>query len=161
MSSYSINGRHPKWRMVVLSAVSLAFVDAFVATVSFAAPDANTASSSTANSEPGTAAIDQKTPTGSTAAVDPRMNEDARKLFGAKKKPASLPTLSIGTATCGCIAGAKKLALNGPYWQVMRPSRNRYYGHPSMLTYIEKFAKRAHDVGWESLLIGDLNMPRG
>ncbi len=95
------------------------------------------------------------------ATSDPRANEDARKLFSSKKRPASLPTLSIGSASCGCIAGAKKLALNGPYWQVMRPSRNRYYGHPSMLTYIEKFAKRAHDVGWESLLIGDLNMPRG
>lgn len=92
---------------------------------------------------------------------DSRMDSDARKLFAAKKKPANMPTLSIGTASCGCIAGAKKLALTGQYWQVMRPSRNRYYGHPSMLTYIEKFAKRAHAVGWESLLIGDLNMPRG
>ena len=96
-----------------------------------------------------------------TAATDPRMNEDARKAFAAKKKPADLPTLSIGTPSCGCIAGAKQLALNGPHWQVMRTSRNRYYGHPSMLTYIEKFAKRAHDAGWESVLIGDLNMPRG
>ena len=92
---------------------------------------------------------------------DPRANEDARKLFAAKKAAADLPTLSIGDPSCGCIAGARKLALDGPHWQVMRPSRNRYYGHPSMIDYIGTMSERAAAVGWNGLLIGDLNMPRG
>lgn len=96
-----------------------------------------------------------------TPASDPRMEMDARKLFASKKVAADLPTMSIGAASCGCIAGAKQLALNGPHWQVMRPSRNRYWAHPSMIEYVQKLAERAAGVGWNGLLIGDMNMPRG
>lgn len=86
---------------------------------------------------------------------------DARKLFAQVKLPADLPVKSIGTATCGCIAGAQKLPSVGPGWQVMRVSRNRYWGHPSLIEYLEKLAKRAQAVGWNGLLIGDMSMPRG
>lgn len=86
---------------------------------------------------------------------------DARQAFAGKRRPADLPTMSIGTASCGCIAGAKKLALDGRHYQVMRPSRNRYYGHPTMLSYLESLANRAYASGWNGLLIGDINMPRG
>jgi penicillin-insensitive murein endopeptidase len=44
----------------------------------------------------------------------------------------------------------------------MRLSRNRNWGHPSLIKYVERFAKdaKAKD-GWPGLLIGDLSMPRG
>ena len=37
---------------------------------------------------------------------------------------------SIGGYTKGCLAGAAELPADGPNWQVMRPSRNRAWGHP-------------------------------
>jgi penicillin-insensitive murein endopeptidase len=40
------------------------------------------------------------------------------------------PPRVIGSYTSGCIAGAVTLPLLGDGYQVMRPSRNRYYGHP-------------------------------
>ncbi|MGV1015689.1 MAG: penicillin-insensitive murein endopeptidase, partial [Methyloceanibacter sp.] len=52
--------------------------------------------------------------------------------------------------------------LNGPNWQVMRLSRNRNWGHPRLVDFLERLASdaRAHD-GWPGLLVGDLSQPRG
>lgn len=87
--------------------------------------------------------------------------QDGKKLFAAVKTPSKGTAKSIGTANCGCLAGAVKLELDGPYWQVMNPSRNRYWGHPSMIKYIKELSERANKLGWNGLLIGDINMPRG
>src|SRR3954469_22183065 len=54
----------------------------------------------------------------------------ARELFGRKLLPAAMPTRVIGFYAKGCIAGAEALPINGDSWQVMRLSRNRYWGHP-------------------------------
>ncbi len=86
----------------------------------------------------------------------------AKDLFGAKKEPASLATRSIGFYSRGCLAGGKPLPVNGPAWQVMRLSRNRNWGHPTLIKFIERFAEDAKQKdGWPGLLIGDLSMPRG
>jgi hypothetical protein len=53
------------------------------------------------------------------------------------------------------------LAMNGPGWQVMRPSRNRYWGHPQAVHFVERLAKNAKKIGWNGLLIGDIAQPRG
>lgn len=85
---------------------------------------------------------------------------DARKLFSAKTQPAALPLASIGSYTNGCIAGAKKLS-DGPHHQVVRLSRNRFWGHERTIEFINKLADLAHKEGYNGLLIGDLSMPRG
>ncbi|MBI4724196.1 MAG: penicillin-insensitive murein endopeptidase [Rhodomicrobium sp.] len=86
----------------------------------------------------------------------------ARDLFGAEKTPANLATRSIGFYAKGCLAGGKPLPVNGPAWQVMRLSRNRNWGHPALIKYIERFAKDAKEKdGWSGLLVGDMSMPRG
>jgi penicillin-insensitive murein DD-endopeptidase len=86
----------------------------------------------------------------------------AKELFGAAKEPANLAARSIGFYAKGCLAGARALPVNGPAWQVMRLSRNRNWGHPSLIAYIERFAKDAKEKdGWPGLLVGDLSMPRG
>ncbi|MFN5716328.1 MAG: penicillin-insensitive murein endopeptidase, partial [Bradyrhizobium sp.] len=54
----------------------------------------------------------------------------AKQLFARKVLPAAMPTRSIGGYTKGCLAGAAQMPLNGDTWQVMRLSRNRYWGHP-------------------------------
>jgi penicillin-insensitive murein endopeptidase len=86
----------------------------------------------------------------------------AKILFGAAKEPANLATRSIGFYARGCLAGAQPLPVDGPAWQAMRLSRNRMWGHPSLVKFIEKFAKdaKAKD-GWPGLLVGDMSMPRG
>jgi hypothetical protein len=39
----------------------------------------------------------------------------------------------------------------------MRPARNRYWGHPDLIDYIEKLAARASRAGWRGILVGDLS----
>ncbi|TKB23014.1 MAG: penicillin-insensitive murein endopeptidase, partial [Mesorhizobium sp.] len=47
------------------------------------------------------------------------------------------------------------------HWEVMRPSRNRRWGHPAMIAMIEKLSRDAAADGWPGLLIGDISQPRG
>jgi penicillin-insensitive murein endopeptidase len=86
----------------------------------------------------------------------------AKVLFSKVDGPAPLAARSIGFYSRGCVAGAKALAVDGPEWQAMRLSRNRYWGTPELVAYIERLAKdtRALD-GWPGLLVGDLGQPRG
>ncbi len=86
----------------------------------------------------------------------------AKVLFGAVSAPSKMAARSIGFYAKGCLAGAKPLAVNGPAWQAMRLSRNCIWGHPTLVRYIERFAKDAKvKDGWPGLLVGDMSMPRG
>ncbi len=85
----------------------------------------------------------------------------AKELFARKSTPVSGPSRSIGIHSKGCLAGAVPLAMNGPGWQVMRPSRNRYWGNRQVVQFIERLAKNAKKIGWNGLLIGDIAQPRG
>jgi penicillin-insensitive murein endopeptidase len=91
--------------------------------------------------------------------ADPQLA--AKELFGRKPEPAPLAARSIGFYARGCLAGAVALPVNGRTWQVMRLSRNRNWGHPKLIQFLERFADRAHTVGWQGLLVGDLSQPRG
>jgi penicillin-insensitive murein endopeptidase len=86
----------------------------------------------------------------------------AKELFGAKKLPAALQARSIGFYAKGCLAGAAALPINGKTWQVMRLSRNRNWGHPNLVAFLERLAQQVPKVaGWPGLLVGDLAQPRG
>jgi penicillin-insensitive murein DD-endopeptidase len=98
--------------------------------------------------------------------LPPLPNPDAPKtpaneLFGRKTTPLPGPPRSIGSYGDGCLAGAVALPISGPTWQVMRKSRNRYWGNPSLVAFIERLADNAKKVGWNGLLIGDMSQPRG
>ncbi|TIS71971.1 MAG: penicillin-insensitive murein endopeptidase, partial [Mesorhizobium sp.] len=54
----------------------------------------------------------------------------AKDLFGAKKLPAAAQAQSFGFYSRGCFTGGVALPVDGPSWEVMRPSRNRRWGHP-------------------------------
>jgi penicillin-insensitive murein endopeptidase len=43
----------------------------------------------------------------------------------------------------------------------MRLSRNRNWGNPQLVRFIERFAENAKKVGWSGLLVGDMSQPRG
>jgi penicillin-insensitive murein endopeptidase len=85
----------------------------------------------------------------------------AKNLFGAEKLPAATSPEVYGFYSKGCIAGAVALPLDGPHWQVMRPSRNRRWGHPELIGLIEDLSQKAAANGWPGLLIGDISQPRG
>lgn len=68
---------------------------------------------------------------------------------------------SIGTPSNGCLWGAQKLPERGPGFQVMRLSRNRHYGHPTLVQLIQDLGVRSVQEKWGTLLIGDLSQPRG
>ena len=86
----------------------------------------------------------------------------AKKLFGHMKTPAPLPPQPIGSYARGCAAGNVAMPLTGPAWQVMRLSRNRFWGQPILIKYLERYAREARKYdGWPGLLIGDLSQPRG
>ena len=85
----------------------------------------------------------------------------AKELFGRKPTPANLQARSIGFYTRGCLAGGIALPVNGQNWQVMRLSRNRNWGHPNLIDFLERLAKKAPKVGWNGLLVGDLAQARG
>jgi penicillin-insensitive murein DD-endopeptidase len=86
----------------------------------------------------------------------------ARNLFGAATQPAPLAARAIGSYSKGCLAGGVSLPINGPDWQVMRLSRNRNWGTPRLLDYLERLASDARALdGWPGLLVGDMSQPRG
>ena len=73
----------------------------------------------------------------------------ARELFGSATAPAPLAARSIGGYAKGCLAGGVSLPINGPDWQVMRLSRNRNWGNPRLLDYLERLASDARALdGW-------------
>jgi penicillin-insensitive murein DD-endopeptidase len=86
----------------------------------------------------------------------------AKVLFGRATTPAALETRAIGFYSKGCLSGAQQLAVDGPAWQTMRLSRNRSWGHPALISLIERLANDARTLdGWPGLLVGDMSQPRG
>src|SRR6059058_6662865 len=75
---------------------------------------------------------------------DPKLG--AKELFGRKLLPAAMPTRVVGFYAKGCIAGAEALPINGDTWQVMRLSRNRYWGHPNLVALLERLSAKVHKV---------------
>ena len=67
----------------------------------------------------------------------------------------------LGGPASGCIAGAKPLPLDGIGYQVVRVSRNRYWGHPTTLEFVQTLGRQAQAAGMATLYIGDLGQPRG
>ncbi|MBS3648935.1 penicillin-insensitive murein endopeptidase [Pseudaminobacter sp. 19-2017] len=85
----------------------------------------------------------------------------AKNLFGSEKLPAATTPQSIGFYSKGCFAGGVALSADGPTWQAMRLSRNRRWGHPTMVTLVQKLSRDAVADGWPGLLVGDISQPRG
>ena len=71
----------------------------------------------------------------------------AKFLFAAEKLPTIGKAMAIGYYPRGCLQGGVELPVNGPTWQVMRLSRNRNWGHPELVRFLEKIraARRQGD----------------
>lgn len=89
-------------------------------------------------------------------ALDPRF-EDWAKITVPTEGPARV----IGLYSAGCLEGARKLTLDGPGFSFMRTSRNRYYAHPDMESYLHALAANLRRQNLPLLLVGDVSPPRG
>ncbi|WP_316012915.1 penicillin-insensitive murein endopeptidase [Roseobacter sp. HKCCA0434] len=87
---------------------------------------------------------------------------EARQLFGAVEDGSGGVAEPFGSYARGCMAGAMQLAETGPSWQAMRLSRNRNWGHPEMIAFIERLGEAAQqEAGWAGIYVGDISQPRG
>jgi len=80
--------------------------------------------------------------------------------------PAAAEPRVVGTYTNGCVAGAAALPADGAGYQVIRMSRNRYWGHPELIRFLQDFGREVEAAGIGAdgtgvLAIGDLAQPRG
>ena len=75
--------------------------------------------------------------------------------------PTATPPGVIGGYALGCLEGGTALALDGPGYQVMRPSRVRYYGHPDLIQFVRWLGNEALAQGRSGILVGDLAQARG
>lgn len=86
----------------------------------------------------------------------------AKELFGAAKAGSAQKSAAYGSYAKGCLAGGEQLADSGKTWQSMRLSRNRNWGHPNTVAFIERLSKKAaRQKGWNGLYVGDMSQPRG
>ena len=84
---------------------------------------------------------------------------DESSFIAAPKEPTTGPTKIYGAYNLGCIDGAKKFPTSGNGYEVMRASRNRYYGHPTLLQLLTQFSVRFGQTS--PILFGDFGQPRG
>jgi len=68
---------------------------------------------------------------------------------------------AVGTYNNGCLLGGAGLPETGEGFQVIRTSRNRFYGHPNLINFIKSLAIATKAKGLDDLLIADMSMPRG
>jgi penicillin-insensitive murein endopeptidase len=59
------------------------------------------------------------------------------------------------------VQGAIPLPAAGRGYQVMRPQRRRFFGHPVLVHYLQVLGAATNQQGLGTLLIGDLGQPRG
>ena len=76
-------------------------------------------------------------------------------------EPVGGPAESIGRYAAGCLIGGERLQADGAGYQAVRLSRNRHYGHPDLVRFIEDLARQAEDAELGLLPVGDMSQPRG
>jgi penicillin-insensitive murein endopeptidase len=104
---------------------------------------------------PTTPAEDTTTPPAATSGTA------ASALFGAVRDATTGAPEVFGSYTKGCIAGATQLDANGPHLQIANPGRNRAWGHPQLIAFVEDLAAKVAADGHGGLIVGDLAQPRG
>jgi len=87
--------------------------------------------------------------------------EPAKFLFGSRTQPSATAPSSHGEYAKGCLAGGVELPETGPAWQAMRLSRNRNWGHPGTIAFIERLSTGVQKFDWPGLYVGDISQPRG
>jgi penicillin-insensitive murein endopeptidase len=77
------------------------------------------------------------------------------------KSPSAQTAASIGGYTNGCLSGAQQMPLRGEGFQLVRTGRDRHYGNPTLIRFLEDFSAGVAAQGLGRLQIGDISMARG
>ena len=88
-------------------------------------------------------------------------SEYASEIFYKIRTESNSSSESIGSYSKGCLSGGMYLPSHAEYYDVLRPSRNRFWGHPDLIEFIELTSEQIFNKFGNGLLIGDLSMPRG
>ena len=80
--------------------------------------------------------------TAAAARTSRRSHNVAKQVFGRELSPTEAQTRSIGFYSHGCLAGGEALPLDGDTWRVMRVSRNRYWGNPETIDFLNASRRR-------------------
>lgn len=109
--------------------------------------------------------VGQKTenpPSAAKLVVSSSDQRPAKQLFGAVSTGSHQPAESFGSYAKGCLGGSAQLPETGTTWQAMRLSRNRNWGHETLISFVQDLSRKAaQQPGWEGLYVGDMSQPRG
>ena len=87
---------------------------------------------------------------------------EAKQLFGNMDSGSRQSPAAYGSYAKGCAAGAVQLQETGPTWQAMRLSRNRNWGLPVTIDFLQDLSRiAAREPGWNGIYVGDISQPRG
>ena len=111
---------------------------------------------------------DNQTQSSSASAIEaPRVSavlstRQAKQLFGGMDNASRQSPAAFGSYAKGCAAGQVQLPETGPTWQAMRLSRNRNWGLPITVDFLQDLSRvAARQPGWNGLYLGDISQPRG
>lgn len=83
------------------------------------------------------------------------------KSWATRATPAPGPARAIGSYTKGCVQGAVALPPEGDGFITLRTRRNRYWGHPDLVEFVQYLGRYTKRNLGGALLIADLGQPRG
>lgn len=91
-------------------------------------------------------------------------DDDAARVnnpWAAVSAPAAGRAESFGGYSAGCVRGARALPMQGPGFQLARPGRGKFYGHPLLIDFVKKLAAAVKRGKHGVLFVADLGQPRG
>jgi len=89
------------------------------------------------------------------------LQENLAQAWSSVPGPAPGTPRAVGAYTAGCVQGAVALPPEGPGFQTMRRYRQRFFGHPTLIHYLQELAEAATRQALGVLSIGDLGQARG
>lgn len=93
--------------------------------------------------------------------VNEALGASLRDIWGAITTPTRNPPSVFGGYANGCLDGAVSLPIRGDGYYLMRITRRRFYGHPSLIGMVQKLGTQASQAGLGVVRIGDMAQPRG
>jgi penicillin-insensitive murein endopeptidase len=81
--------------------------------------------------------------------------------WGSVKTPTQNAPEAYGTYTAGCMDGAVALPEKGIGYEVVNGARNRFYGQPSLIGFLQEYAAKNYEQNKSTLYISDIAQPRG
>jgi penicillin-insensitive murein endopeptidase len=95
------------------------------------------------------------------ALINPAAAQGPRDPWALVASPVPGRAEAVGFYTHGCLIGGEALPPQGPGFEVLNRARNRFWGHPELIRYIERLGRRAKAAGLPDFYIGDMAQPRG